>query len=67
MSYSIQNWLEECFRLIDQDWRNYVKLKEGFTSEYKRLVSNPKLINSLGWFPVIDFSQLALMMMNNKF
>jgi len=66
ISYSIQDWLEECFKLIDKDWRNYVKLKEGFTSEYKRLVSNPKLINSLGWFPVIDFSQLASMMMNSK-
>jgi len=47
LAYSIQNWLEECFKLINGDWRNYVILKEGFTSEYQRLICNHQKIKSL--------------------
>jgi GDPmannose 4,6-dehydratase len=62
ITYSIENWLEQCFGLINKDWYDYVRLKEGFTPEYKRLVSNPKTINSLGWLPKVDFPNLASLM-----
>lgn len=62
VAYSIENWLEQCFNLIGKDWRSYVRLREGFTPEYKRLVSNPETINSLGWFPTVKLSELAKMM-----
>jgi GDPmannose 4,6-dehydratase len=64
ITYSIQNWLEECFNLIGKNWQDYVILKEGFTSEYKCLVSNPQKIKSLGWKPVISLSDLAQIMFN---
>ena len=63
--YSIKNWLEECFQLIKKDWQNYVKLKDGFTSEYKRLVSNPQVLKSMNWTPTISLSKLAQMMFYN--
>lgn len=62
ITYSIVNWLEQCFGIIDRDWHDYVKFREGFTPEYKRLVSNPKTINSLGWFPTVGLKDLAEIM-----
>jgi len=61
-TYSIENWLEQCFRIIGRDWHNHVRLREGFTSEYKRLYSNPRTMNGLGWFPAVKLPELAEMM-----
>jgi len=63
VTYSIENWLELCFTLINKDWRNYVKIRKGFIPEYQRLVSDPKTMNSLGWMPKVSFSELGNMMM----
>jgi len=62
VTYSIQNWLEQCFGLIGKNWRDYVRIREGFSPEYKCLVSNPKTINSLGWFPSVNLPELAKIM-----
>jgi GDPmannose 4,6-dehydratase len=62
ITYSIENWLEQCFGVIKKDWHDYVRIKEGFTPEYKRLVSDPKTINSLGWYPTVGLKDLAEMM-----
>lgn len=59
VTYSIQNWLEECFKVIGKDWREHTRLREGFTPEYKRLVSNPATMQSLGWVPSVELSELA--------
>jgi len=66
ITYSIENWLEKCFGCIGKDWHNYVKIRQGFSPEYKRLVSNPKTINSLGWFPTIELQSLAEIMVLNR-
>ena len=66
LAYSIENWLEQCFTLIGKDWHDHVRLRPGFVSEYKQLVSNPKTINALGWYPSTTFSDLAKMMMFAK-
>ncbi len=42
VAYSIGDWLEQCFALVGKDWRDHVRLRPGFVSEYKQLVSNPK-------------------------
>lgn len=63
VAYSIKDWLEHCFGLIGKDWHDYVRLRGGFTPEYKRLISNPKTLNSLGWFPKVQLAELAAMMM----
>jgi len=64
ITYSIKDWLEQCFGFTGKDWHDHVCLCKGFTPEYKRLVSNPKTINSLGWYPTVGFADLARMMMN---
>jgi GDPmannose 4,6-dehydratase len=66
IAYSIENWLEQCFGIISEDWHDHVCLREGFTPEYKRLVSNPKTINALGWFPSVKFPDLAKRMITHE-
>ena len=63
-TYTIENWLQQCFTIIRKDWRNHVRCKKNFTPEYKRLVSNPATINSLGWLPKTSFKELANIMMH---
>lgn len=62
VSYSIKEWLELCFGLIGKDWHDHVRLREGFIPEYRRMVSDPATIRSLGWSPEVDLSELASMM-----
>ena len=65
-TYSIRDWLEQCFGIIGKDWKDHVRLKEGFVAEYPRLVSDPSTIRSLGWSPKVGFAELARMMMASK-
>jgi GDPmannose 4,6-dehydratase len=62
-AYTITDWLELCFSYYNLDWRNYVSQIPGFASEYKILVSNPSTIHSLGWQPLVNINDLALMML----
>ena len=66
IAYSIENWLEQCFGIIGKDWHDHICLREGFTPEYKRLVSNPQTMNALGWFPAVEFPDLAKRMITYK-
>lgn len=63
-AYSIEEWLAYCFSQQNIDWQRYVVLEKDFVPEYEILVSNPKLIKTLGWQPKINFYQLANMMIN---
>jgi len=63
-AYSIKEWLEYCFNRVNLNWNDFVTIKKGFKPEYQILVSNPKLIMSIGWKPKVDFYQLADMMLN---
>jgi GDPmannose 4,6-dehydratase len=64
-AYSIGDWLAECFKLINKDWRLYVQEKKNFKVEYEILVSNPATINSLGWKATTTFGELAEIMMGH--
>ncbi len=64
-AYSIKDWMVHCFKKINKNWKDHVILKKDFEAEYKILVSNPKLIISLGWSPKVDFYELADMMMGD--
>lgn len=66
IAYSIQNWLEECFALIDRNWSDYVHLKTDFTPDFHRLVSDPRVIKMLTWEPTISLSELAYMMFQHE-
>ena len=65
-AYSIRDWIEYCFKKIGKSWQDFVFVKQDFVPEYKILVSNPKLINSIGWQSKTDFYQLADMMMDKS-
>jgi GDPmannose 4,6-dehydratase len=60
--FTIEDWLEQCFTLVGKNWKDHVNVRPGFVPEYKRLVSDPKTINSMGWHPSITFADLARMM-----
>ena len=64
LRYSIEDWLKVSFDIIGKDWKEHVILRNDFTPEYKILVSDPSLIFSLGWKPVVSFKQLAEMMVD---
>jgi len=65
-AYSIQDWAKYCFDKINRNWQDSVVIKNEFLPEYRILVSNPRLIKSLGWEPRVDFYQLADLMMGDK-
>ncbi|MEO6719866.1 MAG: GDP-mannose 4,6-dehydratase [Ferruginibacter sp.] len=62
LGYSIEDWLETCFTIVGKHWKDHVTLKNNFTAEYKKLVSDPAIIFSLEWRPSVSFKQLAEMM-----
>ncbi len=64
-AYSIRDWTDYCFKTINKNWEDYVTIQQGFTPEYKILVSNPAQLLALGWKPEVDFHQLADIMLNN--
>lgn len=65
-AYSIENWLDECFRLIDKDWRCYVRENKTFKADYPLLVSNPATINSLRWYATTKIGELAKIMVHHQ-
>lgn len=62
-AWSIQEYIETCFRLVNKDWTKYVQQKEGFMAEYRQLVSNPATIHALGWKPATSLTDLANIML----
>ena len=65
-AHSIQEWVEYCFKKVNKNWEDYVIINPDFIAEYKILVSNPKLIRSIGWQPKVDFYKLADIMMETQ-
>jgi GDPmannose 4,6-dehydratase len=65
VTYTIRDWLEQCFCIIGKDWRDHVRIREGFVPEYRCLVSDPSTIRALGWAPKVGFADLARMMMTD--
>lgn len=63
LGYSIEDWLQECFAQVNNNWKEHVIIKKDFISDYKKLVSDPSLIFSLGWKPEVSFHELAKIMM----
>jgi len=64
-THSIQDWVDICFQIAKLDSIEHISPKIGYISDFKRLVSDPSLILSLGWEPKVDILQLAGMMYNN--
>jgi GDPmannose 4,6-dehydratase len=62
IGYSVLDWVKICFELVGLDYKNYVVQNHNFKSEYKKLVSDPTVIRSLGFNPEVSFEALAKMM-----
>ncbi|MDP3392405.1 GDP-mannose 4,6-dehydratase [Sediminibacterium sp.] len=62
VDHSIQDWIEICFKTFGLNWRDHVVQNVSFKPEYKRLVSDPSLIRSLGWNSETDIFKLADLM-----
>jgi GDPmannose 4,6-dehydratase len=60
--HSIKEWIEECFKIVGKDYKNYVVENNNFKSSYKKLISDNTLIKSLGYKPNVSFRELAKMM-----
>lgn len=65
VAHSIKDWIELCFEIAGINWKKHIVVENSFVPEYDILVSNPKLINSIGWKAETDISQLAEMMMEH--
>ena len=63
-THTIEDWLKICFAAVGEEWINHIVLRDGFTSEYKSLISNPETMHSLGWWPKVDFDGLAELMLS---
>lgn len=63
-AYRILDWLAYCFESLNLKWEDAVVLEENYALQYQVLVSDPKLIMSLGWRPKVDVYQLANMMLH---
>ncbi len=61
-AFALSEWLELCFSFYKADWRRFVVPIPGFVAEYQVLVSQPRLIKSLGWTPKTSIVDLAQMM-----
>ena len=65
-SHSLEEWIEVCFSLSGMNWRDHVVVSENFTPEYLNLVSNPKLIQNIGWSPRNNILSLAKKMLDQE-
>ena len=63
VGYSINQWIKECFALLNINVVENIIKKEGFVSSYKVLVSDNSIIKSLGYNEKIGFKELAKKML----
>ncbi len=60
---TLGDWVKSCFERAGLDWRGRVRERPGFVPEYRRLVSDPARLRSMGWKPEVGFEELCSMMM----
>jgi GDPmannose 4,6-dehydratase len=64
-THTIREFCEECFGLLDLDWREYVKYDERYErpAEVDLLIGDPaKLKKQVGWEPKVKFKELVRIM-----
>jgi GDPmannose 4,6-dehydratase len=64
-THTIKEFCEECFGLLDLDWKEYVKYDERYErpAEVDLLIGDPaKLKKQIGWEPKIKFKELVKIM-----
>jgi hypothetical protein len=51
---------------IGLNWEEHIVIDEKFVADYNILVSDPLLLNSLGYCPSVDIFQLADLMLKGN-
>ena len=67
-SYSVKNFLEEAFSIIDKDWQDYVTTSEKYfrpNEVHYLLGDSSEIRKTLGWKPKVSFRELVKMMVEN--
>ena len=65
LGYSIKDWVEACFTIAGKNYADHVIERNDFKAEYRQLVSDASLIQSIGFKPTVSFYELAQMMLKN--
>ncbi|MCX8021024.1 MAG: GDP-mannose 4,6-dehydratase [Chitinophagaceae bacterium] len=65
-AFSIRKWLELCFGFYQKNWTDYIHINPHYKAPFKRLVSNPSLIHSIGWKHNTTIEKLAEMMIHQS-
>ena len=66
-AFSIQTWIEYCFKMVGLKWEEHVVKDEKFIADYNLLVSDPTLLRSIGYKPSKDIFQLADIMLKSAY
>jgi GDPmannose 4,6-dehydratase len=61
--HTIEDWVERCFSHVGLSPAGRVRQREGFRTEYRRIVSQPDTLRRLGWSTRLGFDELAAKMM----
>jgi GDPmannose 4,6-dehydratase len=67
-THSVQDFCEETFRLLDLDWKKYVKYDDRYErpAEVELLIGNPaKAQRQLGWKPTVLYKELVKIMVDS--
>lgn len=67
-THTVREFVEEAFRYVGLDWKKYVVQDEQFfrPAEVDLLIGDPtKAYKTLGWKPMIGFSELVHMMVDS--
>lgn len=64
--YSIYDWATYVFSKLNLILEDYLEIDRNFKSDYKILQSDPRLIQSIGWKPKVNFHDLANLMINSQ-
>lgn len=62
--YSIAEWINICFNLVNVPVENRVKVLPDFKPDYKKLVSDNSVIKNLGYVSSVGIEELAQIMLN---
>jgi GDPmannose 4,6-dehydratase len=63
VAHPISKWIDLCFRHFGLDWEKHTIQLPQFTADYRVLVSDPTLINGLGWKAKTDIQEMNRMML----
>jgi GDPmannose 4,6-dehydratase len=64
-AHSIRDWVDACFGRLGLETEEFVVEDKSYVPEYRRVVSNPARLRSIGWSASVSFSDLAGMMVGD--